>query len=106
MDAHDDRRVSVFEQQQETYRMLQSVLLRQGGRQVTGWALVVAEEGKGRALAYHLGLGTGGGGDSDDGGDQSIDRPYEDMCEAWWAEVQRLALAEGTVTRVLEYSWG
>jgi CHAT domain-containing protein len=27
------------------------------------------------------------------------------MCEAWWAEVQRLARAEGAATRVLEYSF-
>ena len=100
--AHDDRRVSVFEEQQKIYRLLQDVLQR---GQEEGWALGVAEEGKGRALAYRLGLGSGGGGDGDDGGDQSVDRPYEDMCEAWWAEVQRLARAEVAATRVLAYSF-
>ncbi len=112
--AHDDRRVSVFEEQQKTYSLLQSVLLGQGGQAAVvfcklslpeaGWALGVAAEGKGRALAYRLG-GAGGGGDGDDGGDNSVDRPYEDMCGAWWAEVQRLARAEGAATRVLEYSF-
>jgi CHAT domain-containing protein/tetratricopeptide (TPR) repeat protein len=102
--SHDDRRVSVFEDQLQTYRCLQGVLLGQGG-QAAGWALGVAAESKGRALAYHLGLGAGGGGGGDDGGDQSVDRTYEDMCEAWWSEVQRLARAEGAATRVLEYSF-
>jgi tetratricopeptide (TPR) repeat protein/CHAT domain-containing protein len=98
--AHDDRRVSVFEAQQKTYRQLQTVLLGQGGA-AAGWALGVAAEAKGRALAYRL---AGRGGDGDDAGD----RMYEDashMCEAWWAEVQQQARAEGAATRVLEYSF-
>jgi CHAT domain-containing protein/tetratricopeptide (TPR) repeat protein len=99
---HDDRRVSVFEQQQKAYMNLQGVLLGQAG-QAAGWALGVAAEGKGRALAYRL--GAGGGGDDSDGGNQSVDRLYEDMCGAWWAEVQRLARAEGAASRVLEYSF-
>jgi hypothetical protein len=37
--AHDDRRVSLFEQQQRTYRVLQGVLL---GIDQPGWALDVA----------------------------------------------------------------
>ena len=49
--AHDDRRVSVFEEQQTTYSLLQGVLLGQGGH-ASGWALGVAVEGKGRALSY------------------------------------------------------
>jgi tetratricopeptide (TPR) repeat protein len=109
--APDARRVSVFEEQQRTYRMLQNVLLRQGAAR---WALGVAAESKGRALAYALRagapeayrqrisrLGAGGGGDGDDGGDQSVDRPYK----VWWAKVQGLARAEGAATRVLEYSF-
>ena len=62
-------------------------------------------EGKGRALAYRLGYRAGGGGDGDDGGDVSVDRPYKDMCEVWWSEVQQLARAEDAATRVLEYSF-
>jgi CHAT domain-containing protein len=54
---------------------------------------------KGRALAYRLGRR------GDEGGDQLVDRPYQDVCGAWWAEVQRLARAEGAATRVLEYSF-
>jgi hypothetical protein len=38
--------------------------------------------------------------------DESVDRPHEDMCGAWWAEVQRLVRAEGAVTRVLEFVCG
>jgi CHAT domain-containing protein len=107
--THDDRRVSVFEAQQKTYRQLQTVLLGQGGA-AAGWALGVAAEAKGRALAYRLASrGVGGGGDGDDAGNQSTASPtYENavhMCEAWWAEVQQLARAEGAATRILEYSF-
>ncbi len=80
--AHDDRRVSLFEKQQRTYRLLQDVLMRQEGQ--AGWALGVAAEGKARALAYRLGAvgeSHGGGGDSEDG-EQLADRPYEDVCES------------------------
>ncbi len=103
--AHDDRRVSLFEDQQTTYMHLQDVLMRQEGR--AGWALGVAAEGKARALAYRLGAvgeSHGGGGDSEDG-EQSADRPYEDVCESWWMEVQRLARGEGAKTRVIEFSF-
>jgi tetratricopeptide (TPR) repeat protein len=47
--AHDDRRVSLFEQQQTTYMLLQGVLL---GLEQPGWALGVAAQAKGRALLY------------------------------------------------------
>jgi hypothetical protein len=43
--VHEDRRVSVFEQQQTTYTLLQDVLMRK-----EGWEGVVAD-GKARALA-------------------------------------------------------
>jgi CHAT domain-containing protein/tetratricopeptide (TPR) repeat protein len=101
--VHDDRRLSVFEGQQRTYMMLQRLLLECQGGEAAGWALGVAAEAKARALAYHL--GAGGGGDGDDGGDQLVDHSSEHMCGTWWAEVQRLARAEGAVTRVLEYSF-
>ena len=45
--THDDRRVSVFEQQQVTYMMLQGVLME---LEQPGWALGVAAQAKGRAL--------------------------------------------------------
>ncbi len=61
--AHDDRRVSVFEEQQKTYRLLQGVLLGWGKEeeveQVAGWALGVVAESKGRALAYAQRAGAG-----------------------------------------------
>jgi CHAT domain-containing protein/tetratricopeptide (TPR) repeat protein len=110
--AHDDCRVSVFEEQQKTYRLLQGVLLGRGG-QAAGWALGVASEGKGRALAYRLGAGGGGGGPHYrrdvigrvfvEDGLARMDRLQQ--CRAWWGEVQTLARAEGAVTRVLEYSF-
>ena len=40
--VHDDRRVSMFEEQQKTYRRLQDVLLGQAGQE--GWALGVASQ--------------------------------------------------------------
>lgn len=103
--VHDDRRVSMFEEQQKTYRRLQDVLLGQAGQE--GWALGVASQAKGRALAYHLGWGSGGQDESGDwaSGDQAVDRPYEEVCESWWVEVQRLARAEGRTTCVLEFSF-
>ena len=48
MGAHDDRRVSLFEEQQSTYRLLQDVFVGQEDR--ADWALGVAEEAKARAL--------------------------------------------------------
>jgi hypothetical protein len=51
LDEHDDRRVSMFERQQITYMVLQSVLLELGQPE---WALGVAARAKGRALLYHL----------------------------------------------------
>ncbi len=105
MGSHDDRRVSLFEDPQTAYTLLQDVLMQQDAR--AGWALGVAEKGKARALAYRLGpvVGSHGGGGNNDDGNQSVDRPYEDVCESWWVEVQRLARGEGDKTRVIEYSF-
>ena len=47
--------------------------------------------------------GHGGGGDTDDG-DHLAHHPYEDVCELWWVEVQRLARDEGSKSRVIEFS--
>jgi tetratricopeptide (TPR) repeat protein len=68
--AHDDRRVSLFEEQQSTYRLLQDVLVGQADR--PDWALGVAEEAKARALAFRLGAG---GGDAGGGGQDSTSHP-------------------------------
>ncbi len=92
----------MFEQQQKAYILLQGVLLGQG-EHAAGWALGVAAEAKGRALAYRFESST----DSltaRQGAARILQaevrraiskrlpvgpRPYEDMCEALWAEVQR-----------------
>ena len=166
--AHDDQRVSLFEQQQNTYRSLQSVLLGLGQPE---WALGVAAQAKARALLYHLAAGSGehrgehdaSSGIEEDGlaqeatksdaqgesGEQPTptlfsdpllavgnawtglwstlfkeeedgakgsgrvrkeDAPgssYEDVCEAWWREVQADARAEGDAgaARIVEYSF-
>jgi hypothetical protein len=47
--AHDDHRVSLFEEHQKTYLLLQSVLLGLGQ---PGWALGVAAQAKARALEH------------------------------------------------------
>jgi len=114
--AHDDRRVSLFELQQEAYMVLQSVLLGLGQ---PGWALGLAEQAKGRALLCQI---TGGGNSHSNEDDASViatDCSYEDVCEAWWREVQQDAQAEGDAVaaepqsertsiqarRILEYSF-
>jgi len=102
--AHDNRRVSLFEQQQTTYRLLQGVLLGLGQR---GWALGVAAQAKVHALAHRLGGGSSDAAESDAAAAKSD--AYEDVCGAWWAEVQehargQAAAAAGRATRVLEYS--
>ena len=101
--AHDDRRVSLFEQQQDTYMLLQSVLLGLGQR---GWALGVAAQAKARALAHRLGGGSDAA-ESEAAAPES--EAYEKVCGAWWAEVQehargQAAAAAGSALRVLEYS--
>ena len=102
--AHDNRRVSLFEQQQTTYMLLQGVLLGLGQR---GWALGVAAQAKARALAHRLGGGSSDAAESDATAAKSD--AYEEVCGAWWAEVQehargQAATAAGRATRVLEYS--
>ena len=54
---HDAQRVSLFERLQETYCLLQSVLLGLGRPE---WALGVAAQAQARALLYHLAAGSGG----------------------------------------------
>jgi hypothetical protein len=105
--AHDDQRVSLFEQQQNTYRSLQSVLLGLGQPE---WALGVAAQAKARALLYHLAAGSGehrGEHDASSGTPLAPGSSYEDVCEAWWREVQADARAEGDAgaARIVEYSF-
>jgi CHAT domain-containing protein len=74
------------------------VLLGLGQR---GWALGVAAQAKARALAHRL----GGGSDAA----AAAEGAYEEVCGAWWAEVQehargQAAAAAGSALRVLEYS--
>jgi CHAT domain-containing protein len=102
--AHDDRRVSLFEQQQVTYMLLQSVLLGLGQ---PGWALGVAAQAKARALAHRLGGGSSDAAESEAAAAES--GAYAEVCGAWWAEVQehtrgQAAAAAGSALRVLEYS--
>jgi CHAT domain-containing protein/tetratricopeptide (TPR) repeat protein len=101
--GHDNRRVSLFEQQQKTYMLLQSVLLGLGQR---GWALGVAAQAKARALAHRLG---GGSAAAESDAAAAKSEAYEEVCGAWWAEVQehargQAAAAAGSTLRVLEYS--
>ena len=102
--AHDDRRVSLFEQQQNTYKLLQRVLL---GLEQPGWALGVAAQAKGRALRYHLTAGSPGHSNEDHASMVATDCAYEAVCEAWWREVQQDAQAEGDAgaERIVEYSF-
>jgi CHAT domain-containing protein/tetratricopeptide (TPR) repeat protein len=100
--AHDDRRVSLFEEQQKTYMLLQSMLLGLGQ---PGWALGVAARAKARALAHRLG---GGSHDEIDAA-AAAEGAYAKVCGAWWADVQELArcqaaAAAGSTMCVLEYS--
>lgn len=96
--SHDDRRLSVFEDQQNTYRQLQDVLLENSGQE--GWALGVASQAKARALVHRLGRQN-----EADAVHFVANVPFEDVCESWWREVQELARAEGSATRVVEYSF-
>jgi len=102
--AHDDRRVSLFEQQKTTYKLLQRVLL---GLEQPGWALGVAAQAKGRALLYHLTAGSPGHSNEDHASMVAPDVAYKAVCEAWWREVQQDAQAEGDTgaERIVEYSF-
>ena len=103
--AHDAQRVSLFEQQQSTYLILQSVLLGLGQPE---WALGVAAQAKARALLYHLAAGSGEHrGEHDAPSGIAPDSSYEDVCGAWWREVQADARAEGDAgaARIVEYSF-
>jgi len=100
--VHDDRRVSLFEEQQKTYMLLQSMLLGLGQ---PGWALGVAARAKARALAHRL----GGGSDDEIDAAAAAEGAYAKVCGAWWADVQELArgqaaAAAGSTMCVLEYS--
>ena len=102
--AHDNCRVFLFEQQQATYRVLQGVLL---GLEKPGWALGVSTQAKGRALLYHLTAGSLVHSNEEDSSMLATDVSYEDVCEAWWREVQQDARAEGHAgaERIVEYSF-
>jgi hypothetical protein len=103
--GRDDWWVSLFEQQQKTYMLLQRVLLGLGQ---PGWALGVAAQAKTRALAYHLAAGSGEHrGEYDASSGIAPNSSYEDVCEAWWREVQADARAEGDAgaARIVEYSF-
>jgi hypothetical protein len=75
--AHDDRRVSLFDEEQRTYRKLQGVLLR---LEQPGWALGVAAQTKGRALLCHLTAGS----NEHNASMIATDGAYEGVCEEWW----------------------
>jgi hypothetical protein len=102
--AHDDRRVSLFEQQQRTYMVLQGVLL---GLEQPGWALGVAAQAKGRALLYHLTSCSPGHSNEDHASMIAPDVAYEAVCEAWWRKVQQDAQVEGDAgaERIVGYSF-
>lgn len=102
--AHDDWRISLFEQQQKAYRLLQTALLELGH---DAWALAVCEQAKARALSHLLGAGA----DSDQGPKPNASMnsvlTRADAERAWeesWKATQTLARAEGQSTCVLEYS--
>ena len=105
--SQDDRRVSVFEEQQKTYKHLQGVLLEQ--LHLPCLALGVSAQAKARALTHRLGADS----DRDTAAkerdtaarDHTANRPYEDLCESWWQEVQQMARAEGCATRIIEFSF-
>jgi tetratricopeptide (TPR) repeat protein len=103
--AHDDRRVSLFDTQQNIYLSLQKVLLGQGQ---PGWALGVAEQAKARALSHRLGAHNRSLDSSDihvnDSLQNTADSLYGTVCGTWWAEVQGLALAEGSAAYIVEFS--
>ena len=94
--AHDDRRVSLFEQQQITYMILQSVLLGLGQEE---WALGVAAQAKARALTHRLGARIS----RHDAEASASDSGHEEACRGWWEEVQEHARSEGAALRIVEY---
>ena len=96
MGAHDDRRVSLFEQQQITYMILQSVLLGLGQEE---WALGVAAQAKARALTHRLGARIS----RHDAEASASDSGHEEACRGWWEEVQEHARSEGAALRIVEY---
>jgi tetratricopeptide (TPR) repeat protein len=102
--AHDDRRVSLFEQQQNTYRVLQGVLL---GLEQPRWALGVSSQAKARALLYHLTEDNLGHSNEDHASMTATNGAYKNVCEAWWREVQQDSQAEGDAgaERIVEYSF-
>ena len=95
--SHDERRISLFELQQNTYQQLQGVLLHLGKAQ---WALGVSGQAKARALSNRLNGANEGAADSRGHSDVT----YEDMCQSWWAEVQQSASAQ-EATRIIEFSF-
>ena len=105
--AHDDRRVSLFEEIQSVFVTLQRVLLSQGN---PGWALGVSSKAKARALSHRIGgrqsqAGNGQATDSSSADELTDDAPdYQAICGAWWGEVQALARAEGCHVRIVEFS--
>lgn len=102
--THDDRRVSLLEEQQKTYMHLQGVLLSQGQ---AGWSLGVSAQAKARALSHRLGFDdtSPDGDNAHDTGDALADMSYETVCGAWWDEVQEMARREGSATRIIEFSF-
>ena len=68
----------------------------------------MAAQAKTRALAYHLAAGSGEHrGEYDASSGIAPNSSYEDVCEAWWREVQADARAEGDAgaARIVEYSF-
>ena len=99
--AHDDRRVSLFEQQQLTYQLLQNALLSYGE---PGWALGVADQAKARALSYRLKVNSSN--ITADGGTHTDSWKHADkMYKGWWTEMKEMACAEGSTTRIVEFSF-
>ena len=63
----------------------------------------MAAQAKGRALLYHLTAGS----NEDHASMIATEGAYEDVCAAWWREVQQDAQAEGDAgaERIVEYSF-
>jgi len=103
--VYDDRRVSLFEQQQGTYKELQSALLLQGQAR---WALGVAARAKARALSYRLDANPSnpsGGTKASSSHDTDGVLSYAGVYEAWWVEMQRMARNENSATCIVEFSF-
>ena len=104
--ANDALRLIIFEQQETSYKILQSALLALGRM---GPALAVAGLRKARALAHALGVVDA----SDcmlipflpDGEPASAFKAADAYLESKWHGVQHMSLAEGDTTRVLEFSF-